>query len=193
MATLKTTSQRILSLALMAAVIATFCDGIHVHTGTLSYPDPWLFGQPVRVLPSFFMAFIVMAGGYYMMIKVLPGSIAHNQGISPGSFQDCLEAMIAFALVYLLSGFGNREPLLLSWIFYGTFFIRLAGTYEKLCLLLLALLLAGAGIVGEGALSVWGLVSYRQPEIYHVPFWLGALYMHGAFALRAGMRFFVYR
>ncbi len=180
------------TLALLGAVVATFCDAIHVHTGTLAYPDPWLFNQAFWVFPLFFLAFVIMAGGYYLAAGWLPAAITRDLSTAPGNLQPCVETMTTFALVYLLSGFGNQEPALLSAVFYGAFVIRLAFTYEKLFLLLLALVLAIAGTFAEGFLAVLDLVHYRQPEVYHVPFWLGALYMHGAFALREGMRFFVW-
>lgn len=97
-----------------------------------------------------------------------------------------------FLLAYLLSGFGNRDPLLLSIVFYGSFLIRLAVSYERGFLLLVAALMAVGGVVGEGLLNRFGLVQYRAPEIFGVPFWLGGLYMHGAFALREGVRYFCF-
>jgi len=181
-----------LPLAVLAAVLATFCDAIHVHTHTLSYPDPWLFGQAFWVLPGFFVAFLSMAVGYFWLTPALPGALPTDKSTSAGAIGPCVEALITFGMVYLLSGFGNREPVLLSFVFYGAFALRLAVTYEKGFLLVLALILAVAGMFAEGLISAMGQVSYREPEIFHVPFWLGALYMHGAFALREGMRCFVY-
>lgn len=187
-----------LPLALLAAVVATFCDAIHVHTGTLAYPDPWLFDQSFWVFPSFFISFLGMAAAYFLVAKILPDTIAHEKSTAPGGFQACIETLTIFIMIYLLSGFGNREPILLSVIFYVSFILRLAFTYDKQFLFGLALMLAVAGIIGEGTLAVFDMVQYSQseyrvPEIYNVPWWLGGVYMHGAFALRAAMRFFVYK
>lgn len=187
-----------LPLALLAAVVATFCDAIHVHTCTLVYPDPWLFNQSFWVFPLFFISFFIMAVAYFLVTKILPDAISHEQSTSPGSFQACIETLTCFIMVYLLSGFGNREPILLSIIFYASFFLRLAFTYDKQFLFGLAVVLAVAGILGEGTLAVFDMVQYRHdeyrlPEIFNVPWWLGGLYMHGAFALREAMRFFVYK
>jgi len=44
----------------------------------------------------------------------------------------------------------------------------------------------------EGVFAAAGLMDYRYFDVFHVPFWLGGLYVHGAFALREGLRFFVY-
>jgi len=187
-----------LPLALLAAALATFCDAIHAHTCTLVYPDPWLFGQAFWVFPLFFISFLSMAVGYFLVTKILPDTIPHEQSTAPGDFQACIETLTCFGMVYMLSGFGSHEPILLSIIFYVSFFLRLIFTYDKLFLFGLAVILAVAGIFAEGTLAVFDLVQYTQPEyrapeIYNVPWWLGALYMHGAFALRDAMRFFVYR
>ncbi len=95
-------------------------------------------------------------------------------------------------MVYLLSGFGNHEPGLLALIFYGSFAIRLGFSYDRAFLLVLAVLLGIGGMFAEGVMTRLDLVHYRQPEIFGVPWWLGGLYLHGALALREGMRHFVY-
>lgn len=184
---------RLLPLALLAALIATLCDANHVHTGTLSYPEPFLFGQAWWVYPGFVGAFLTMGFCYLQMTARLANRLPVAQSTAPGNLRDFAEAVIAFALVYLLSGFGNAEPVLLSVIFYGTFALRLLATYERGWLLVLAVVMAIGGMFAEGTLSAVGGVNYRHVDIYHVPWWLGGLYMHGAFALREGMRFMVYR
>ena len=75
-------------LAFLAALLATFCDAIHAHTGTLAYPDPWLFKQAFWVFPLFFISFISMAAGYFLITKRLPAAIAADQSTAPGDFQN---------------------------------------------------------------------------------------------------------
>ncbi len=183
---------RFLYFALLGAVIATVCDGIHVYTGTLSYPNPFVCGQAAWVYPGFVMVFLLMESLYYLVIHRLPSFFDVTMSVSGGTFRDVVETTIAFALVYLMSGLGNHEPVLLSVIFYGTFVLRLLFTYERLALLLLAAAMAVGGMFGEEFLSALGLVTYRYTDVFYVPYWLGGLYVHGAFALREGMRFFVY-
>lgn len=182
-----------LRLALLGAAVATFCDAMHVHTQTLSYPQPYMFGQAVFVFPGFFGAFLIMGGAYRLLVRYLPRAVARAVSTSPGDQRELTESLVSFALVYLLSAFGNREPVLLSYLFYATALLRLTVTSERGFMTLLALILALFGILAEGTMTVLDLVRYREPEIYGVPVWLGGLYMHGAFALRAGMRWFVYR
>lgn len=178
--------------ALLGAGIATFCDGIHVYTQTLSYPEPFLFGQAWWVFPGFVLAFLFMQAVYYPVVQRLPSGVAYQKSVSRGSSRALIETAMAFAFVYLTSGFGNHEPVLLAVIFYGAFMVRWLFSYDRLWLLILAVLMAVGGMVAEGALSAAGLVAYRHTDVFYVPLWLGGLYMHGAFALREGMRLFIY-
>jgi hypothetical protein len=178
--------------ALLGAFVATVCDGFHVHTRTLAYPDPFLFGQAWWVFPGFVLAFLFMAYAYSLIVVRLPVAIPAQKSTSKGNARDLVEACTAFALVYLLSGFGNFEPVLLSVIFYGTFVVRWLFSYDRLWLLLLAVAMAVVGMFVEGLYAAAGLMTYRYVDIFYVPFWLGGLYVHGAFALREGMRYFVY-
>ena len=187
-----TTTFRILLLAVPAALIATLCDGIHVLTGTLAYPDPFLFGQAWWVFPGFLTVFIFMGHAYTLVAGRLPAAIPSDRSRSGGTPRELVEAASAFMFVYMMSGFGNAMPDLLSSIFFGAFAVRWIFTYDRAWLLLLAIMMAIGGMAAEGALSALGLVAYRHADIFHVPLWLGGLYLHGAFALREGMRCFVY-
>jgi hypothetical protein len=185
-------SAGIFFLALPGAIIAAVCDGVHVYTQTLSYPVPFLFGQAWWVFPGFLMVFLLMGHAYAFMAGRLPAGIPTRQSTSKGSPSELVEAATAFAFVYLLSGFGNFNPVLLSVVFYGAFAVRWFFSYDRSWLLLLSALMAFGGMAAEGAMSAAGWVTYRHVDVFHVPFWLGGLYLHGAFALREGMRYFVY-
>lgn len=167
-------------------------DAVHVHTQTLSYPRPFLFGQAAFVFPGFFGAFATMAFVYATLATRLPPSIPRAFSTSPAGSSELIESLTSFALAYILSGYGNREPLHLALILYATAALRLAVAPDRAFMAIIALLLAVAGTLTEGAMTAFGLVRYREPEIFGVPFWLGALYMHGAFSLREAMRFFIY-
>ncbi len=175
-------------LGLLAASVATFCDAIHVYTGTLSYPQPIWFGQAGWVFPLFFLAFVAMAVTYVAILPVTATLVSCKVSAGGGSHRQMVEAILTFAFCYLLSGFGNQSPLFLAWVFYAGFLVRLFFTYERAFLLILATLLAIAGMLVEGVLGALSMVAYREPEIFHVPWWLGGLYAHGAFALREGVR-----
>ncbi|NHB57724.1 hypothetical protein G9F32_06710 [Acinetobacter sp. 194] len=179
-------------MAILAAIIATICDAIHVYTQTLSYPNPWYFGQACWVLPGFFIAFMFMGICYAFLASKLHTVIHLKASTSFGSQIELIECLTTFALVYILSGFGNFDPTVLCIILYSTFLIRWLFSYDRMWLLILAILLAIGGMFAEGLLADFGQVKYRHSDIFNVPYWLGAVYMHGAFALRAGMRALVY-
>jgi hypothetical protein len=179
-------------LALLGAAMATFCDGVHVHTQALSYPNPFWFGQAWWVYPGFVLAFLFMECAYLFVVKILPAGIFTKESVSRGNVRELIETSITFILIYLLSGYGNLDPVFLSVIFYATFVVRWLFSYDRAWLLLLAVSMAIGGMFAEGVLAAAGLVAYRHVDIFYVPFWLGGLYVHGAFAIRAGLRVFVY-
>ena len=183
----------IFTLALLAAIIATLCDANHVFTQTLSYPNPVFFNQAWWVFPGFFIAFSSMALSYLLLSHLLVERIKVTKSTSKGTYQNLVTDLSYFALAYLLSGFGNFYPTLLCIIFYGVFILRLVFDYERIWLLLVAILLAIGGMFFEGLLAEFDLVKYRYNDIFNVPYWLGGVYMLGAFALRSGMRALVYK
>ena len=183
----------VLALGVAGAAVATVCDAVHVKTKTLSYPDPLYWKQAGWVFPGFTTAFLSMGAIYIGLTKALEDKINIIESQEKGQLAPFVEAFSYFAIIYMLSGFGNYHPELLCFIFYGTFVLRLGATYEKEWLLIIAFLLAFGGMFTEGLMAQLGLVSYRDPEIFNVPWWLGGVYMHGAFALREGMRMLVYK
>lgn len=184
---------KVVPFSLLGAVVATICDANHVFTGTLSYPEPFAFGQGWFVFPGFFFAFTMMALNYEYTTALFPKSAVRERSRVVGEWAPFVESLLFFMMIYLLSGFGNHHPVLLSVIFFGSFIIRMLFTYEKAFIFMFAILLGIGGMFVEGAMTKFDLVQYREPEIFGVPYWLGGVYMHGALALREGMRVFVYR
>lgn len=178
-------------LALLGAVVATFGDAVHVRTATLSYPSPFLFGQAAFVFPGFFGAFLVMGLGYMAIDRAWPPHSVRAAAKRDGGGRDLVVSLQIFMFVYLCSAFGNRDPLLLAVVFYAAFLIRWWVEPDRPFMLVVAGVLAIAGMAVEGTMAALDLVRYREPEIYGVPWWLGGLYMHGAWALRDGVRRFV--
>lgn len=184
---------RFAPFALLGAVVATLCDVNHVLTGTLSYPEPFFMGQAIFVFPGFFVAFTVMMLSYHYIAPLFPKAFTKEISYSSGNTAAFIESLLFFMAIYLMSGFGNTYPALLSGIFYGFFVLRWAFSYEKSFLLLFAIVLGFNGMFVEGLMTKFDLVHYSNPEVFGVPYWLGGVYMHGAIALREGMRLFVYR
>ncbi len=87
-----------LVFALVGAVITTLCDGIHVYTGTLAYPHPWVCGQAAWVYPGFVLVFLFMEVLYFGVIQRLPAFFDVKMSVlSEGNFRDVVESGIAFA------------------------------------------------------------------------------------------------
>ncbi len=183
---------KIVFVIFLAAGISTLCDANHVYTGTLSYTDPVLFGQAWWVFPNFLLAFSIMAIIYHLIPAVFAKQLKEHVSFTVGTAPAFLDTTVVFTLCYLLSGFAQNDPNLLALILYLSFAIRLLASYERGFILFAALLMALGGSFVEGTLSVLGQMQYAQPQIYHVPLWLGALYMNGAFCLRESFRYFVY-
>ena len=183
----------VVAVVAIGAIVATLCDASHVLTGTISYGPGARIGQPWWVLPEFALSFFAMSTGYVVVSAGLSSIVATTQSRTPGSARAFVVALLAFVLVYLGSGLASQQPALLSWVFYLAFLLRLAMSYERAWLLILALLMASGGMLGEGLVASAGLAAYRHADVFHVPLWLGGLYMHGAFALRESMRCLAYR
>lgn len=180
-----------LAIALLGAFVATFCDLMHVQTGTLVYPAPVFMGQAWWPFLAFSLAFLWMAFLYRLLDRFLPASVARAHATSAGTTAELAESLLLFAFVYLLSGFGNASPLFLSAVFYAAFAIRFALARERLFLAIVSVNLAVGGTLSEGLMSALGLVAYTRYDFLLVPAWLPGLYLHGAFALRDGYRRFV--
>ncbi len=65
--------------AVAGAAVATVCDANHVFTGTLRYPQPVVFGQPLWVFPGFFAVFMGMAALYWFLANILEGKFPAKQ------------------------------------------------------------------------------------------------------------------
>lgn len=156
----------LLSLAFLGAIVATLCDANHVLTHTLSYPAPFVAGQAWWVFPGFFLAFATMGVTYFLLTNIFRGHLSLDSSQSPGSAQAMMETLVGFAMVYLASGFGNEYPVLLSLIFYGTFVLRWAVSYDRPWLLLLAAIMGIGGMFAEGLMSRFGQVTYRHVDVF---------------------------
>ena len=183
----------IIYIALIGSIVATLCDNVHSFTGCLIYPKPDLFGQPWYISIAFFFAFILMGIGYLLFDRYLPETINRTYSISKGNINSFVEALMLFAFIYLMSGFGHEYPNVLGIIFYSTYVLRLALSKDKSFILIVSLTVAFMGSWVENSHFGPNSGSYSHKDFLNLPNWLPALYLHGAFALREGMRLFVYR
>jgi len=185
-------ARRIFVLAIIGAIISTFCDANHVYTGALNYTQPDFWGQAWWVLPHFIFAFCLLFTGVQLFSRFWFKDSLTKATLASGYLESFVNQVLLFILLYLMTGFAHQNPLLMSAILYLTFLLRLLVSYERRFIFIAAVLMAILGMGFEGTLSAIGLMEYSHPFIYHVPLWLGGLYMHGAFCLRESFRYMVY-
>lgn len=170
-----------LYIAAMAALL-TLCDGLsHVRLNVLSYthPERWslLAGQPTGEVFIGFLrigAFCTATG--WAIFRHYPArSVVQGVGSS-----------LAFAALYLASGIFKDYPMSLHVAFMVTWAAHLLTfEHDRIRLLLFSLLLGLLGPSFEGYFVEQGFFAYKVSHAYHVPVWLGDLYLHGGLAVAA--------
>jgi hypothetical protein len=178
---------RRLLLVLFGGTLCTLLDQVHVHTGTLSYARPAVFGQAVWVLPMFMTAVAAMLVGWPAIASALGEPVAPREG--PEAARELGTGLLWFVGVYASSGVFNALPWVLTGVYAVTFLYRLRGRGTRAFLVNTGLLALG-GVVAEASLSSTGAFRYDCPGTYMVPVWLPGLYLHGAFLLQALLRRF---
>lgn len=167
--------------------LCTLLDQVHVHTGTLSYARPVIFGQAVWVLPMFMTAVAAMLAGWPAIARALGEPLTPREG--PEATRDLLFGLLWFVAVYASSGVFNAWPWVLTAIYGLTFLVRLKAQGTR-AFLVNAFLLAAGGVLAEASLSSTGAFRYDCPGTWLVPVWLPGLYLHGAFLLQRLLRSF---
>lgn len=165
----------VLATCIAVGLLLTLCDRYsHVQFGAVSYPDAVFNRQAWWVWPNFIGA----ALGMYFGAKLLFGR--RLQRPAAATF---LGNLVLFIAVYFITGIFSGTPgpllagLLVAWA------VRIALCRERTMLVIWSLVLALIGCLIEGASSAAGMFHYARPEIFHVPYWLAALYMHGSFVV----------
>lgn len=156
-------------------LVLTLCDRFfHVSFGVLAYRAPLPTGQAWWVLPGFVFA----AASMYLGARDLFARHCHS-----ATPRQIATSLALFVAAYAASGLFLAHPQALLVGYVATWLARVALSPDRLVLLVFGPLLAVAGVVIEGLLMLTGDVAYSAPEIFHVPWWLGGLYLHGAFVV----------
>lgn len=156
-------------------LVLTLCDRLfHVHFGVLAYSDPLFNRQAWWVFPGF----VVAAGAMYL--SALQLFVRHTHSVSPAQVSMSLAGFVA---AYAASGVFLAWPQGLLIGFVATWLLRLAFSRDRAATFIFGVILAVMGVLVEGLLMLTGDVAYSAPEIFHVPWWLGGLYLHGAFVV----------
>ncbi|MBM4388508.1 MAG: DUF2878 family protein [Deltaproteobacteria bacterium] len=169
--------KRILALFFIGAIGGAMCDQIHVRFGVLFYPEPFFLGQAWWVAPLFgIVANVIIAGAYLFLPRLAPEAWKPDAG-------RIITAIIWFAGAYLLSGLLFKYPVYLAALYFIFWIVRIVKTENRAAVIVFSILLALAGTIVEGLISLTGAFSYAflAPfPIFHTPVWLPGLYLHGA-------------
>ena len=91
-----------------------------------------------------------------------------------------------FVALYYATGLLKDDPIVIQSVYPIVWLVllRVAGL-DLWRLVVFSVMLAVAGPLAEGVRAESGFFWYAQPHDFHVPLWLGSLYLCGAVALAA--------
>lgn len=148
-------------------------DRAHIECGVLVQNNTAFFGQAWWVVPMFGSVSLALFYSY-RALRMRFGE--------PATIRDPKRAVlnaVLFLMAYSSTGplaeFGFSLAMLLS----GLWVVRLALHRENRATILLCLLLAVLGPIGEGVVASLGMFHYTNPDFGSVHSWLPAVYLHG--------------
>lgn len=164
-----------------AAAWFTLCDKFfHIDNNILVYywqPMGVIFkGQPVWTFPIFACA----TTGFYFATRPFATAWKEN----PSYFVLAVNTIVC-TLVYFASGItGNSHPMIYFWIVLAFWIVRIIFESERRATAIKACLVMGfLGCFWEGATSKLGYFDYYYTNIFNVPLWLFACYLHAGFLM----------
>ncbi len=161
---------------LLAAVAGTLLDQIHVRSGVLWYAHPVLFGQAFWVPLVFGTGGLLLVNSHAIFV-----ALAGEGPAAPGPL--AAQALL-FVGAYLMTGVAGDQPLLVLGVLVTAWAMRVAVAPSRE-LVLAGIAFALGGPLFEAALSATGGFSYDRPDLFGVPCWLPALYLHASPLTRA--------
>jgi hypothetical protein len=165
-----------LALAAGLGLLGAVLDQIHIQSGLLSYPDPWLWDQAPWV-PLNFAVLLTL-----LVVTTIPiGRVADARGYAYPARGRLAADFAWFVGAAAVSGLaGPDSPGLLAIAYVVVWVPRIALREERSLLYPFGIALALAGCGVEAAEIELGWFSYAEPDVIGVPFWLAGIYLHGA-------------
>lgn len=159
----------------------TICDKFfHIDNNILVYywqPLDIIFkGQSVWTFPIFACATTCF------FLATLPFANAWRD--NPSYVVLTVNAIVC-TLIYFGSGImGNSHPMIYFWIVLVAWIVRIIFISENRAMAIKACLIMGLlGCFWEGATSKLGYFDYYYTNIFNVPLWLFACYLHAGFLM----------
>jgi hypothetical protein len=148
-------------------------DRAHIEFGVLTQNNTSFLGQAWWVVPMFGAVSLTLFYGYRAL------RVWFDEPESKREPKRAVLNAALFLIVYCSTGplarFGFSLALLLS----GLWVLRVLLHRENRATLLLSLLIAVLGPLGEVLVSTLGLFHYTNPDVGLVHSWLPAVYLHG--------------
>lgn len=162
---------RLLALFLLGAIVVSFFDGFHTHSGTTRYPHPWRWEMAPWV-PLLFGASVGIGGPVYAALYPKVGGSR-----PPPPTRDLAIGFVVFGALYFSTGFwAASSPAKLALLLAAA--VVLHGWLDRtLPGFLLSLGVAVVGPCVEATLVHTGAFEYLHPDAFGVPMWLPALYL----------------
>ena len=174
-----------LGLFMGGGLLISLGDRAHIEFGVLVQNDTSFFGQAWWVVPMFGVVSLTLVYGYRLlrlrfdepMGKRNPASAALNAALF----------LLAYSSTGPLAAYGFSLALCLTslWV------VRILVHREHRSTVLLCLLIAVLGPIGEAIVATLGMFHYTSPDVGLVQSWLPAVYLHGGLVVPRVEAFFV--
>jgi hypothetical protein len=163
-----------LVIAAIGAVVCTVCDHLHVTTGVLGYPRPFVWQQAwwVPLLFAGATAFCVWGA------RTVRGWL-RARPLPPATGRTVIADGIAFVTAYAFTAYGNSLPNVVLGVLVAAWLARVASGMPG-WLVVYSLIVAAGGMLFEAGFSGLGFFHYHAPDYLGVARWLPALYLHAA-------------
>lgn len=148
-------------------------DRAHIEFGVLVQNNTSFFGQAWWVVPMFGVVSLALIVGYRALrdwFDEPPSSRDPKRTVV-----NAVLFLVAYASTGPLAEFGFSLAMLLC----GLWVVRLALHRENRATILLSLLIAVLGPIGEAIVATFGMFHYTNPDFGSVHSWLPAVYLHG--------------
>lgn len=170
------TPSRAALLLALGAVVGSFLDGFHTHSGTTAYPHPIAFGMAVWTPALFGAAALSMAWTHAAFDRV------SGRGHIP-SGAAALAGFVLFAVLYFASGYLPATNAVKAAVLLAGFAVAWAAFDRSWQGLALALFTAACGCAAEIALTAGGAFQHLQADVLGIPIWLPGLYLVASVAV----------
>ena len=159
-------------------------DRAHIGFGVLVQNNTSFLGQAWWVVPMFGAVSLTLFYGYRAL------RIRFDEPVAARDPQRAVLNAGIFLIAYCSTGPLARFGVFLAVLLGGLWVVRLLLHRENRATLVLSLLIAVLGPIGEAIVSTLGMFHYTNPDIGLVHSWLPAVYLHGGLVVPTVEAFF---